>query len=151
MLNPGQPAPAFTAESTQGTIKISEVLGTRPIVLIFYPKDETPVCTKQLCAVRDSAAQYAAHDALVIGVNPGSIEEHQQFASKHQLDFPLIADRDGTVRQLYDVGKIFGLFGQQRVVYVIGRDGRIAFAEKGNRPTAEIIAVLESGGASDAN
>lgn len=143
MLQVGQTAPVFTAESTQGTISLTEHVGKRPIVLIFYPKDETPICTKQLCAVRDSKALYAEYDALVLGVNPGTLEQHGQFAKKFMYDFPLVSDRDQSIHTQYDVGKIMGLFGQQRIVYVIGKDGRIAYAEKGNRPTGEILAVLE--------
>jgi thioredoxin-dependent peroxiredoxin len=143
MLQVGQSAPAFTAPSTQGTIDLADHLGKRPVVLIFYPKDETPICTKQLCAARDSKALYAEYDALVLGVNPGSLEEHKQFAKKFMYDFPLVTDQDQNIRTLYDVGKIFGLFGQQRIVYVIGKDGRIIYAQKGNRPTGEMLAALE--------
>lgn len=145
MLAVGTPAPAFTAESTQGTIRLADVLGRRPVVLIFYPKDETPICTKQLCAVRDSKAQYAEFDALVLGVNPGTLEEHRQFASKFLYDFPLVSDEGESIRQAYDVGKtLFGLLGQQRIVYVIGTEGKILYAAKGNRPTHEILDALRS-------
>lgn len=144
MLERGTAAPAFTAESTQGTIRLTDEIGKRPIVLIFYPKDETPICTKQLCAVRDAKAQYGRHQALVLGINPGTLEEHRQFAGKHGYDFPLVVDEAESIRKLYDVGKILGgLLGQQRVVYVIDRDGRIIYAEKGNRPTEEILNALE--------
>ena len=145
MLSIGQQAPAFEAMSTQGAVQLQDYLGSRPIVLIFYPKDETPICTKQLCSVRDSKALYAARDAVVLGINPGTLEEHRRFAEKHSYDFPLVSDTDERIRQLYDVGKMF-LLGQQRIVYVIGRDGRIAYARKGNRPTPEIIAALEGTG-----
>ncbi len=143
MLAIGTKAPAFTAESTQGTIRLNDHLGKRPIVLIFYPKDDTPICTKQLCAVRDSKTQYADYDALVLGVNPGSLEEHRQFSQKFRYDFPLVADTGEKIRRQYDVGRtLFGLLGQQRVVYVIGRDGAVRYAARGNRPTAEIVAAL---------
>ncbi|KPV59498.1 peroxiredoxin [Paenibacillus sp. A3] len=143
MLAIGTKAPAFAAESTQGAVRLADHLGKRPIVLIFYPKDNTPICTKQLCAVRDSKAQYADYDALVLGVNPGSLEEHRQFSQKFGYDFPLVTDSGETIRQLYDVGQtLFGLLGQQRIVYVIGRDGKIRYAARGNRPTTEIVAVL---------
>lgn len=145
MLAVGTPAPAFTAESTQGTIRLADHLGQRPVVLIFYPKDETPICTKQLCAVRDSGAQYAEFDALVLGINPGSLEGHRQFSSKFKYDFPLIADHGESIRQAYAVGQtLFGLLGQQRVVYVIGSEGKIVHAAKGNRPTSEILGALRS-------
>ncbi|WP_281886047.1 peroxiredoxin [Paenibacillus sp. YYML68] len=145
MLPLGSAAPAFTADSTQGTIKLEEHLGKRPIVLVFYPKNETPICTQQLCAVRDSKEQYAAYDALVLGINPASTEAHSRFASRFMYDFPLISDKDDTIRQLYGVGQLlFGLLGQQRFVYVIGRSGRIIFAQKGNPPTERMLAALKS-------
>ncbi|WP_248924875.1 peroxiredoxin [Paenibacillus hamazuiensis] len=145
MLSLGQQAPAFTAESTQGQVRLGDSLGKRPIVLIFYPKDDTPICTRQLCAVRDSKARYAAYDALVLGINPGTLDEHRRFSAKHHYDFPLVSDPDQAIRQKYDVGEtLFGLLGQQRIVYVIDRQGKIVYARKGNRPTDEIVAALKS-------
>jgi peroxiredoxin Q/BCP len=142
MLAIGQKAPSFNAESTQGPIQLSDHLGQQPIVLIFYPKNETPICTKQLCAVRDSKAQYAKFNALVLGVNPGTLANHKQFAEKFQYDFPLISDQGDMVRHLYDVGKVF-LLGQQRCVIVINKDGTIVYAKKGNRSTGEILSALD--------
>ncbi|NHN31266.1 peroxiredoxin [Paenibacillus agricola] len=142
MLAIGQNAPSFNAESTQGAIQLSDHLGKQPIVLIFYPKNETPICTKQLCAVRDSKTLYAKFNALVLGVNPGSLADHKQFSQKFQYDFPLISDQGDLIRHLYDVGKIF-LLGQQRCVIVISKDGTIVYARKGNRPTDEILSALK--------
>lgn len=144
MLAIGTTAPSFRAESTMGTVDLDDYLGKQPIVLIFYPKDETPVCTKQLCAVRDSRAQYEGLQAVVLGVNPGTLEEHRRFAHRHHYDFPLVADTDEAIRRKYEVGKILGLFGQQRIVYAIGTDGNIHYAAKGNRPTEEILAALRA-------
>ncbi|GIP21222.1 peroxiredoxin [Paenibacillus sp. J22TS3] len=143
MLSVGALAPAFRADSTKGTIDLAEVMGRQPIVLIFYPMDDTPGCTKQLCAVRDAEPSYAGYGALVLGVNPGTLESHQKFAAKHNYDFPLIADVDGRIRHLYEVGKTLGFLTQQRIVYIIGLDGRIVYAEKGLRPTEEILSALE--------
>ncbi|ALS28976.1 peroxiredoxin [Paenibacillus sp. 32O-W] len=143
MLNVGAEAPLFEAESTKGNVRLADYIGKQPIVLIFYPMDDTPGCTKQLCAVRDAKEDYDRFGALVIGVNAGSAEQHLRFAGKHGFDFPIVADRDESIRKAYDVGKLFGLIAQQRIVYVIDRSGRIAFAAKGNRPTEEILAVLE--------
>lgn len=143
MLAIGQKAPLFQAASTQGTIELGPLIGKQPIVLIFYPMDDTPGCTKQLCAVRDSKAKYAQFGAAVFGVNPGSLESHQKFAEKHQYDFPLISDVDERIRQSYGVGKMLGLFAQQRVVFVIDLEGSIAYAEKGLRPTEEIMEILQ--------
>ncbi|MDF2962237.1 MAG: peroxiredoxin [Paenibacillus sp.] len=142
MLPVGQQAPSFMAESTKGTVNLDDYLGNRPIVLIFYPKDETPICTKQLCAVRDSASQYAEFKAIVLGINPGTMEEHRQFSKKFLYDFPLVSDREERIRHLYGVGKMF-LLGQQRCVFVIGVNGQIVYAKRGNRSTAEIINALK--------
>ncbi|SFL26984.1 peroxiredoxin Q/BCP [Paenibacillus sp. 1_12] len=142
MLAIGQKAPSFNAESTQGPMHLSDYFGKQPVVLIFYPKDETPICTKQLCAVRDSKAEYAKYNALVLGVNPGSLADHKQFSQKFLYDFPLISDQGDLIRHLYDVGKVF-LLGQQRCVFVIDKNGTIVYAKKGNRPTKEILEALE--------
>lgn len=142
MLGIGDLAPVFTAESTAGRINLKEWLGVSPIVLIFYPKDFTPGCTKQLCAVRDSKALYAKHNATVLAVNAGTLEEHRAFAEKHGYDFPIVADEEGTIRKAYGVGKILGMFLQHRTVFIIGADGKIAYAEKGSPSTDEIIGVL---------
>ncbi|TDF95845.1 peroxiredoxin [Paenibacillus piri] len=143
MLSIGQQAPSFEAESTQGRVRLGEYFGKQPVVLIFYPKDETPICTKQLCAVRDSAARYAEFNALVLGINPGSIDEHERFAQKYGYDFPLVSDRDERIRQLYEVGNI-PLLGQKRCVFVIDASGTVIYAKRGNRPTAEIVEALKS-------
>ncbi|MNH80250.1 putative peroxiredoxin bcp [compost metagenome] len=143
MLSNGTKAPLFRAESTQGLIDLAEYVGTRPIVLIFYPMDDTPGCTKQLCAVRDAEPSYTGFNALVLGVNPGSKESHEKFAAKHGYDFPLVVDTSGEIRSQYEIGKTLGFLTQQRVVIVIDLEGKIAFAEKGLRPTEEILDVLK--------
>ncbi|WP_127586891.1 peroxiredoxin [Paenibacillus koleovorans] len=143
MLATGQTAPLFTAESTHGTIRLADYIGKQPIVLIFYPMDDTPGCTAQLCAVRDSKALYARHNALVFGVNQGGLDSHHKFAKKHGYDFPIISDSDNEIRKAYDVGRMLGLFLQQRIVYVIGLDGRIAFARKGTPSTEDIVASIK--------
>lgn len=146
MLQPGERAPVFVAESTQGRIDLAEHLGRRPVVLVFYPMDETPTCTRQLCAVRDAAADYVAADVQVFGVNPAGLEAHHRFAQRQGYDFPLIADEGGAIRRAYGVGRMLGLFAQQRVVFVIGADGRIAWVRKGFPPTDEILAAARAAG-----
>lgn len=142
MLRVGDPAPAFVAESTKGRVDLAEHLGRRPAVLIFYPMDETPTCTRQLCAVRDDRAAYEAAGAVVFGVNPAGLEAHRRFAERQRYDFPLIADEGGRIRKQYGVGRILGLFAQERVVFVVGADGRVAWVRKGNPPTSEILAAI---------
>jgi peroxiredoxin Q/BCP len=149
MLQEGEKAPSFRADSTQGRMDLDEHLGKRPIVLIFYPKDNTPVCTRQLCAVRDASEAYARSDALVLGINPGSCAEHREFAGKFGYRFPLISDEGGRINRLYRVGRmpILPFLGQNRIVFVIGKDGRIVYARKGNRPTKEILQAVEKASA----
>jgi peroxiredoxin Q/BCP len=148
MLKVGQPSPVFEADSTLGTIRLADYLGKQPIVLIFYPRDETLICTKQLCEVRDSKARYAQYNTLVLGVNPGTLEEHQQFAQKNQYDFPLVTDSEGKIRKQFDVSqpflsmKLLGML-QERIVFVVGKSGKILYARKGNPPTHEILQAIE--------
>jgi peroxiredoxin Q/BCP len=148
LLTVGQPSPVFEADSTQGTIRLADYLGKQPIVLIFYPRDETWICTKQLCEVSDSKVQYAKHNTLVLGVNPGTMQEHQQFAQRNRYDFPLVTDIEGKIRQQFDVSRPFlslKLLGQlqERIVFVVGKSGKILYARKGNRPTHEILKAIE--------
>ncbi|GAA3400905.1 peroxiredoxin [Paenibacillus hodogayensis] len=142
MLQIGDKAPLFEADSTQGPVRLQELIGRKPVVLIFYPKDETPGCTAQLCAVRDSKRQYEDAGAAVFGVNSADVNEHKQFSEHHGLDFPIIVDKDEQIRKLYDVGKILGLFLQQRIVYAIDLKGNIAFAQKGSPSADKILASL---------
>lgn len=142
MLTVGEKAPPFTAESTKGRIDLRDYLGRKPVVLIFYPKDETPVCTRQLCSFRNNRQQYDKLNAVILGINPAPLEQHDRFSKRQGFDFPLISDRDKMIKRLYEVGTF--LFGQRRTVYVIGRDGRIRFARKGNPPLDEIMEALRA-------
>jgi peroxiredoxin Q/BCP len=144
MLKPGSPAPDFTAESTEGTVRLSEYLGQKNIVLIFYPGDDTPICTKQLCAVQESYAAFEQENTVVFGINPADLQKHQAFAGKFGYRFPLIVDADESIRKRYDVGKIFGLLFQQRIVYIIGKDKTIVYAKKGNPPVSELLQVIRA-------
>ncbi|MGG1658806.1 peroxiredoxin [Brevibacillus sp. NRS-1366] len=146
MLKVGTVAPIFTANSTKGPIDLSEHLGKRHNVLIFYPGDDTPVCTKQLCAVQDNYAKIEQADTVVFGVNPGEIGKKQSFAGKFGYGFPLIVDTGEAIRAAYVVGKILGLFFQQRIVYIIGKDKKIIYAKKGNPPVSELLQVITSQG-----
>jgi peroxiredoxin Q/BCP len=145
MLKVGDQAPLFEADSTEGLIRLDDFIGKQPVVLIFYPMDETPGCTAQLCAVRDNKKKYDALGAVVIGVNPGTMKDHRSFADRHGLDFPIAVDKDEQIRKLYDVGKILGLFLQQRIVYVIDKQGRIAYAYKGSPPAEVLLEVILNG------
>ncbi|WP_139489084.1 peroxiredoxin [Brevibacillus dissolubilis] len=144
MLSINDPAPLFTAESTQGTIDLRDYRGKKNVVLIFYPADETPTCTKQLCAAQDAFADYDKYDTVVFAVNPADLDTHHKFADRFGYEFPLITDAGGRIRQAYGVGKILGLFAQQRIVYVIDKAGKIIFAQKGNPPTEVLVDVVKN-------
>jgi len=143
MLQVGEKAPLFQAESTKGTVRLQDYLGKQYVMLVFYPGDDTPICTKQLCAVQDSYTFYEALDTVVFGINPAEIRSHENFARKFHYEFPLLYDQEETIRQLYDVKKILGFFAQQRIVYIIDKTGTIFFAKKGNPSTQELLTVIK--------
>jgi len=100
------------------------MVGRRPLVLFFYPKDDTPICTKEACAFRDSYETFSAAGAEVIGISSDSAASHRAFAARHKLPFLLASDADGSLRKAFGVPKTLGLF-PGRVTYVVDRDGII--------------------------
>ena len=122
-VNVGDQAPDFELpDGTGKTIRLSDYRGRQPIVLYFYPKDDTPGCTKESCAFRDEYEDFKEVGAEVIGVSSDSVESHAKFASKHRLPFVLLADRSGEVRKKYGVPATLGLL-PGRVTYVIDKQG----------------------------
>src|SRR5512145_225507 len=106
----GDRAPEFSATTQDGSmIQLSDFLAKGPVVLFFYPKDGTAVCTKEACSFRDSYQQFVDAGAAVIGLSSDSPEIHQDFARQHGLPFPLISDADGALRKAFGVPKSFGL------------------------------------------
>jgi thioredoxin-dependent peroxiredoxin len=93
----GMKAPAFSAPSTDGTLVTLDSLRGKNIVLYFYPKDETSGCTKEACSFRDSHSEFDALNTVVFGVSKDSVEKHRKFTAKHGLNFPLLADPEGTL------------------------------------------------------
>ena len=121
----GDHAPDFSATTYDGNkIRLADFLGKRALVLFFYPKDGTPICTQAVCAFRDSYEQFIDAGADVIGVSSDSQESHRAFARQHKLSFPLISDADGSLRKAFAVPKTMGLF-PGRVTYVIDQAGII--------------------------
>jgi peroxiredoxin Q/BCP len=119
----GSVAPDFTLPSQSGEmVNLKDFLGQKPVVLFFYPKDDTPGCTKQACAFRDDHEEFGKLDAEVIGISSDSVESHRRFASRHNLPFTLLSDEGGRVRRQYGVPSTFGLF-PGRVSYVIDEEG----------------------------
>lgn len=121
----GDKAPDFTLPSQSGDpVRLSDRLGERVVVLYFYPKDETPGCTKEACAFRDSHEVFSEAGAEVIGVSSDSVDRHAAFAGHHNLPFTLVADEGGQVRKSYGVPSALGLL-PGRVTYVIDRAGTV--------------------------
>lgn len=121
----GDRAPDFSATTYDGNkLRLADFLGKRALVLFFYPKDDTPICTQEACAFRDSYEQFLNVGADVVGISGDSAENHRAFAQRHKLAFPLISDSDGSLRKSFAVSKTMGLF-PGRVTYVIDREGII--------------------------
>jgi len=124
-LRPGDRAPDFELSDAQGrTVRLADFRGKKPVVVYFYPKDDTPGCTAESCAFRDRYEDFTAAGAEVIGISSDSPESHAKFAAKHRLPFTLLADRGGSVRKAYGVPATLGLL-PGRVTYVIDREGVI--------------------------
>jgi thioredoxin-dependent peroxiredoxin len=127
----GDLTPDFTLlNQSSGPVSPKDFLGKKHIVLYFYPKDNTSLCTEEACAFRDSYEVFKDAGAEVIGVSSDSVESHRQFAKEHQLPFILLSDVDGVIRKRYGVPTAFGLPG--RVTYIIDRQGivrRIFFSQ----------------------
>src|SRR6266702_3061502 len=143
----GDLAPDFTLLNQSGTpVSLGDFLGKQHIVLYFYPKDNTSLCTEEACAFRDSYEVFKDAGAEVIGVSSDSVESHQQFAKEHQLPFILLSDVAGVIRKRYGVPTAFGLPG--RVTYIIDRRGivrRIFFSQfTSKRHIDEALETLRS-------
>ena len=127
-LAEGAPAPDFALPGTSGkTVRLDDFKGQRNVVLYFYPKDDTPGCTKEACAFRDMSPDFAAHDTVILGVRPDSIASHEAFAARHTLPFPLLADEDGAVARRYgswqDAAEGAPRTGTTRNTFVIDKAG----------------------------
>lgn len=122
----GDKAPDFELRSGAGNvIKLSDYLGSI-VVVFFYPKDNTPICTKEVCAFRDSHEAFQDFGAKVFGISSDSVDSHKEFAQEQRLNFPLLSDEGGKVRALYGVSKTMGLM-PGRVTYVIDKKGIVRY------------------------
>src|SRR5690349_20801960 len=130
MVAEGQPAPDFTLASDSGeSVTLSSLRG-KPVVLYFYPKDDTTGCTTQACGIRDVYGEFERAGAVVLGVSPDGVDSHVQFKSKYELPFTLLADPDHAVAEQYEVwgektnyGKTY--MGIVRSTFVIDEDGKL--------------------------
>lgn len=143
----GDKAPNFALPATGGRdVSLAEHAG-RTVVLVFYPGDETYVCTKQLCSYNDELSQFKDLDAVVLAVSPQGIASHEKFAERHRFGFPLLADVDKSVASAYGVVGLLGLI--RRSVFVIDGGGVIRYAHRALagvtfRPVAELVAAVRA-------
>jgi peroxiredoxin Q/BCP len=143
-LKVGDRAPVFELQSETGeTVSLTATLARGPVVLIFYPMDQTPGCTAQLCAARDAAERYAAAGVSVYGVNGAGAVSHKKFVEKHNLSTPLLVDSGLTVAAAYDAVLGAGpVKFVNRTVVGIAKDGTIALYERGMPSTDDILAAV---------
>jgi peroxiredoxin Q/BCP len=119
----GSRAPSFTlASQREEEVSLEDLLARGPVVLFFYPRDDTPGCTKEACAFRDDFRRFEEFGAGVVGISSDPVESHRRFAEKHSLPFVLLSDEGGRVRRLYGVPATFGIF-PGRATYVIDEKG----------------------------
>ena len=121
-LSPGDPIPPIALPDAEGVERRSDQLAGLPLVLFFYPKDDTPGCTAEVCAFRDSYSDLQALGAEVWGVSGDDAASHRRFVARHQLPFPLLVDRGNSLRQAFGVPSVLGLL-PGRVTYVIDGQG----------------------------
>lgn len=152
-LKAGSTAPDFTLpSSTGGDVSLSSLRG-KTVVLYFYPKDQTPGCTRQACDLRDANAELEMLGVVVLGISRDSLESHRKFKEKHALNFPLLSDPDGRVHDLYGAFKPKSLFGRtalgvDRSTFLVGPDGAIRRVWRDVTVTghaAEVLAAVKAG------
>lgn len=126
MIITGEKAPDFEAVTTQGkSIKLADFIGKKNLVLYFYPKDNSPGCTRQACYFRDTKAEFEEKDAIILGVSLDTDNSHRRFQEKHDLNFPLISDREKNLARRFGVLRLGGLLGLKRVTFVIDKEGTV--------------------------
>ena len=149
MIDEGTQAPDFELTADDGsTVKLSDLRGT-PVVLYFYPKDDTPGCTAQACGIRDAWGDFEQRGAVVLGVSPDEESSHVAFKEKYRLPFTLLADPDHAVAENYGVwvertayGKTF--MGIERSTFVIDAEGRVAKVMRKVKPDTHAAQVLDA-------
>ena len=149
MVEEGAPAPDFELTNDEGeTVTLSALRG-KPVVLYFYPKDDTPGCTTEACEFRDAYDRFRDQGVEILGVSPDTEASHQRFKSKYELPFTLLADPDHEAAEAYGVWKEKRNYGKtymgvERSTFIIDADGKVAKAMRGIRPAGHAAQVLET-------
>lgn len=148
-LRPGQTAPAFTLRTDTGdTVSLGDLRG-KPVVLFFYPKDDTPGCTTEACEFRDNWAAVQRSGAVVLGVSPDGVASHRQFREKFSLPFPLLADEGHAVAEAYGVWGEKSMYGKRyygvlRTTFIIDAAGSVRRVFEKVKPAGHAAEVLEA-------
>jgi thioredoxin-dependent peroxiredoxin len=143
VIEEGKPAPDFELESDSGeTVKLSDLRG-KPVVLYFYPKDDTPGCTRQACGIRDAWTEFQRAGAEVYGISADTQASHERFRSKYSLPFTLLADPDNKLAEPYGVGRE-GKRSYERSTFVIDADGTVKRIMRRVNPDRHVDEVLEA-------
>ncbi len=149
MLRVGDPAPPFTAPSDGGQDLSLEDFRGEKIILYFYPKDNTPGCTKEACDFRDATDRLQSKGVTVLGVSPDGVASHQKFRKKYSLPFPLVVDQDHRIAEAYGVWQEKSLYGRKfmgivRSTFVIDEKGKIAEIHRKVRVNGHVESLLEA-------
>jgi peroxiredoxin Q/BCP len=125
-MHPGDPVPVFSLKDQNDSLfNMADYIGKKILVIYFYPKDESSVCTKEACSFRDGYSDFTKGGAVVIGINSGSVESHKNFVQNHQLPFTLLSDPDNKVLKMFGVKKKFFINGRE--TFVVDKSGKIVF------------------------
>lgn len=131
MVSVGKSAPTFSLDTDAGEKLSLKDLKGRPVVLYFYPKDDTPGCTVEACEFRDAFPRFKGSKAIILGISPDSVKSHQKFKEKFDLPFTLLADEDHAIAEKYGVWQKKSMYGRTymgiaRTTFVIDKDGKVA-------------------------
>ncbi len=142
VLNVGDPAPPFVLPSyPAGQISLVEYLGKKNVILAFYPKDDTPGCTREMCSFSADLGQFDSAGTQVLGISLDDMDSHEQFAAKHKLLLPLLSDREGLVARAY--GTVKGdRPSAERVLFIIDKKGIIRHIHQGMPTNAELLDMV---------